>query len=275
MIRSFTIFLFLFISQLIYSQETEYLQLVKAEARLQDLFNQLYSDSVSEVDLLLDTIKLEMTEALSLPASMEFPWSRLDKIGISGSEDKMMRVYSWHVEEDMDHYRYFCFIQVGMKKGKIKLYQLKDNGKPQRRMMKYDQTRNDWFGKLYYQVVSNTYKRKTYYTLLGMDFNNAYSTIKSVEVMYIQRNEPHFARSVFSRGGDFVDRLVLEYSKQVAISVRYDPGTGFITFDHLAPFHPIYENNFEFYGPDGSFDGLEFEGGLWVYREDIDARNID
>ncbi len=73
MIRSFTIFLFLFISQLIYSQETEYLQLVKAEARLQDLFNQLYSDSVSEVDLLLDTIKLEMTEALSLPASMEYP----------------------------------------------------------------------------------------------------------------------------------------------------------------------------------------------------------
>ncbi|MEA3462917.1 MAG: hypothetical protein U9R49_13605, partial [Bacteroidota bacterium] len=119
------------------------------------------------------------------------------------------------------------------------------------------------------------YKRKTYYTLLGMDFNNSRSTIKSVEVMTIQRNDLHFIRSLFFNGSDKVDRLVLEYSSQVAISVRYDPGTDMITFDHLVPFHPIYEKNFEFYGPDGSIDGLEFLEGRWHYRDDIDARNID
>jgi hypothetical protein len=48
-----------------------------------------------------------------------------------------------------------------------------------------------------------------------------------------------------------------------------------ITFDHLVPFHPIYENNYEFYGPDGSFEGLQFEDGTWIQRTDIDARNID
>ena len=108
-----------------------------------------------------------------------------------------------------------------------------------------------------------------------MDFNNSLSTFKSVEVMAIQRHEPHFVRSLFFNGRDKVDRLVLEYSSQVAISVRYDQSIDMIAFDHLVPTHPIYEKNFEFYGPDGSFDGLEFSGGLWNYRNDIDARNID
>ena len=69
-----------------------------------------------------------------------------------------------------------------------------------------------------------------------MDFNNSLSTIKSVEVITIQRNNPHFVRSLFLMVSDKVDRLVLEYSSQVAISVRYDPGTDMITFDHLVAF---------------------------------------
>lgn len=275
MTRFVSILLFILIPLSLFSQEPEYLEFVKAEARLQGLFTQLYSDSLSDEQSLLDSIRVEMTKALSMQGSMDFPWNRLDRIGVITSEDGRMRVFTWHVLDDFDHYRYFGFIQVGMKKGRTKLYELKDNGKPQRGIMRLDQTTEDWYGKLYYQVLTNRHKRKTYYTLLGMDFNNSHSTIKSVEVMAIQRNDPHFVRSLFFNGRDFVDRLVLEYANQVAISVRYDPGTGMITFDHLVPFHPIYKNNFEFYGPDGSIDGLEFSEGCWNYRDDIDARNID
>lgn len=275
MTRFVSILLFILIPLSLFSQEPEYLEFVKAEARLQGLFTQLYSDSLSDVQPFLDSIQVEMTKALSMQGSMDFPWNRLDRIGVITSEDGRMRVFTWHVLDDFDHYRYFGFIQVGMKKGRTKLYELKDNGKPQRGIMKLDQTTEDWYGKLYYQVLTNRHKRKTFYTLLGMDFNNSHSTIKSVEVMAIQRNDPHFVRSLFFNGRDFVDRLVLEYANQVAISVRYDPGTGMITFDHLVPFHPIYKNNFEFYGPDGSIDGLEFSEGSWNYRDDIDARNID
>ena len=108
-----------------------------------------------------------------------------------------------------------------------------------------------------------------------MEFNNTLSTINPGVLIGRPRNGPQFASSLFYNGRDKVDRLVLEYSKEVAISVRYDPGTGMITFDHLVPFHPIYEKNFEFYGPDGSIDGLEFSEGIWNYRDDIDARNIN
>ncbi|RLD51997.1 MAG: hypothetical protein DRI97_15000 [Bacteroidetes bacterium] len=275
MARVTIFFCTLLIPLVLWAQEPEYLEFVKSETRLQQLFSRLYTDSLSDVDAVLDTIRIEMTEALSMQGSMDFPWMRLDKIGIITSEDNRLRIFTWHIMDDFDHYRYFGFIQVGMKKGKSRLYELKDNNKLQRGVMKLDQSREDWYGKLYYQVLTNQYKRKTYYTLLGMDFNSSRSIIKSVEVIALQRNAPHFERSLFFNGRDKVDRLVLEYSSQVAISVRYDQGTDMITFDHLVPFHPIYENNFEFYGPDGSIDGLEFSGGIWNYQDDIDARNLD
>jgi len=275
MARFISVFLTLFIPLALWAQEPDYLEFVKAEKRLQTLFNQLYADSLSEKELLLDTLQKEMPLVLAKEGSMDFPWSGLDKIGIISSKDEKIRIFTWHIADDMDHFRYFGFIQVAMKKGKSRVYMLSDNGKPQRGLLKYDQSLEDWCGKLYYQVLTNEYKRKTYYTLLGMDFNNSRSNIKSVEVIALQRSNPHFVRSLFAKNRDFVDRVVLEYSSQVAISVRYDPGTDMITFDHLVPFNPIYENNYEFYGPDGSFDGLEFSGGIWNYRDDIDARNID
>jgi hypothetical protein len=275
MARSNIILLLLLIPLSVNSQDPSYLDLVKAEVRLESLFDQLYSDSLSDVEMLLDSIHIHLTEGLALPGSMDFPWNRLDNIGIISSEDLRIRIFTWHVMDDYDNYRYFGYVQVRLKRGKSGIYQLKDNGQAQRALFELDQTTDDWYGKLYYQVLTNAHKRKTYYTLLGMDFNNSLSTIKTVEVIAIQRNTPQFVKSLFYNGRSRVDRLVLEYSKQVAISVRYDPGTGMITFDHLVPFHPIYEKNYEFYGPDGSFDGLEFADGTWNYREDIDARNID
>ncbi len=206
---------------------------------------------------------------------MEYPWSQLNRIGILQSEDKELKVFTWHVRDDPDNVRYFGFIQVALKKGKVRLYELKDNFKAQRGVMRLDQSTEDWYGKLYYQILNHKYKRRTYYTILGMDFNDSRSTIKSVEVITLQRNQPRFTKEMFFNGRDKVDRVVLEYSDRVSISVRYDPELELITYDHLVPLHPVYEKNFEFYAPDGSYDGLEFEGGVWNYRKDIDARNMN
>jgi hypothetical protein len=216
-----------------------------------------------------------MAGVLMMEGAMDYPWNRLNMIGIKESEDEKVKIFTWHLVIDPDHYRYFGFIQLRMKRGRIKVFQLIDNEKKQRNLHKLEQSPQDWYGKLYYGIVTKRHKRKSYYTLLGMDFNTSRSVIKTVECMAIQRNKPQFTQEQFFDGRDRQDRLVLEYSSQVAISVRYDPGLEMITFDHLVPFHPIYDGNFEFYGPEGSFDGLEFVNGTWVYREDIDARNID
>jgi hypothetical protein len=174
--------------------------------------------------------------------------------------------------DDPDNYRYFGYLQVAQKRDKLGVFPLVDNGKPQRGLYKLDQRTDDWYGKLYYGIVTKEVKRKTYYTLLGMAFNHSRSNMKFVEMMQIQRNKPQFVRKAFSNGKDVVDRVVLEYSDQVAITVRYEPMKDLIIYDHLVPLHNVYVNNYEFYGPDGSFDGLRFEDGTWFLVEDIDAR---
>jgi hypothetical protein len=255
------------------AQEPEYPDLVKAENRLQSLFNGLYGDTLQDPEPILDTIAIVMPEVLSKDGAMEYPWKGLDRIGVITSDDGRIRIFTWHVTEDPDNYCYYGYIQVAQRKGRIDVVKLVDNQQNQRNLQKLDQSVDDWYGKLYYRIITNRYRRKTYYTLLGMDFNDSRSIFKTIEVLVINRNNPQFEKELFFNGKERMDRLVLEYSTQVAMSLRYDPDMKMITFDHLVPFHPIYNGNYEFYGPDGSFDGLEFASGIWILREDIDARN--
>jgi hypothetical protein len=269
-----SIFILLFVAS-VNAQEPEYMELVKAEAALEDLFTQLYADTLSKPQPILERIQEIMPEALAISGSMEYPWSKLNRIGVIPSGDDKMKFFTWHVMDDLDHYRYFGYIQVGLKKGQVSVYELVDNHKEQRNVQKLQQSTENWYGKLYYKVIIRKYKRKFFYTVLGMDFNNRRSTIKTIEAVTLQRHKPQFVRELFFDGRDLVDRMVLEYSSQVAMSVRYDPGVQMITLDHLVPFHPIYNGNYEFYGPEGSYDGFEFDAGTWIFREDIDARNLD
>ena len=258
-----------------FSQETPYLELVKAESELSSLFRELYSDTLTESDKVLDRILQKMPVALEMEGAMEYPWNGFERIGVVSSDDRKIRVFTWHVEDDPDNFRYFGFVQVELRRGRVRVVELVDNGKKQRDLYQLDQSAGNWYGKLYYGIVTTQHRRETIYTLLGMDFNNRRSTLKTVEAMEIRRNRPNFLQERFFNGRDLVDRLVLEYSSQVAISVRWDPEMKMITFDHLVPFHQVYSGNYEFYGPDGSFDGLAFTDGVWVYRQDIDARNRD
>jgi hypothetical protein len=265
----------LFITILAGAQDRAQLELVKEEAELKALFQMLYSDTLSSSSPVIDQILTMMPVALNMEGAMDFKWERLDRIGVINSEDGHLRIFTWHVMEDPDRYSYYGFIQIKDKRDRIRVIELQDNRKPQRNLRILDQSAEDWYGKLYYQVITEKHKRKSYYTLLGMDFNDTRSTIKTIEAISIQRNRPRFEKGLFLYGNQHLDRVVLEYSSQVSMSVRYDRGINMITFDHLEPLHPIYRNNFEFYGPDGSFDGLEFSDGVWIFHQDIDARNSD
>ncbi len=275
MIRGYFIVVLLSAALMSSAQSPDYLELVKKETQLETWFEILYSDTLSDPGPVLEKILNVMSGALSMEGAMEYPWSKLDRIGVIRSEDKRLRVFTWHIMDDPDHYRYFGFMQINPKKDQVSVVELKDNQLDQSNVKVLDQTTDDWYGKLYYSVVTNNYKRRTYYTLLGMDFNNTSSTIKTVETITLQRNRPRFEKGMYHDGNETLDRMVFEYSSQVSMSVRYDPGLKMITCDHLEPFHPIYRNNFEFYGPDGSFDGLEFRDGSWDFEIDIDARNLD
>lgn len=248
-------------------------EMARAEEQLQILFQRLYADSVTDREGVLEEIRRIMPAALSMDGSLKYPWSRLDRIGVVTSDDQQVRIFTWHVAEDPDHYRYFGYIQVARRRDKVEVFELKDRLKDQRTEKELEQSTDRWHGKLYYQIITTRHQRNTFYTLLGLDFNNAHSNIKTVETMEIRRNRPRFTEEMFFDGKQQVDRMVFEYSSQASISVRYDRQLKMITFDHLVPFHPVYSGDHRFYGPDGSFDGLAFTDGRWVYRDDVDARN--
>lgn len=263
----------LFFSLIVQAQE-DYLSLARVERELELAFDELYSEQIPGTSLALyHSIDSMFEAALELPGSANYRWEKLDQIGKLKSDDGSLRVYSWLYMADRNTYHYSCFFQVIDRKGNAEIFKLKQSRSPEAKGEEYPQTLEDWHGKIYYGLHQSKYRRKTLYTLMGMDFNNMNSSMKSVEVIAIQRGKPVFRDDQFLDGGTVKDRMIFEYSNEVAISVRYNQELDLIVFDHLVPFHPLYHGNYQFYGPDGSYDGLKFQEGIWVMVEDVDARN--
>ena len=57
------------------------------------------------------------------------------------------------------------------------------------------------------------------------------------------------------------------------MSVKWNERMKMIVFDHLSPSQPSLAGNYEYYGPDFSYDGFRFEKDAWVLVEQIDMRN--
>ena len=81
MIRFFHICAMIFFGIWLNAQQPGNLELIRAERELELLFSQLYSDTLSSTDPILDSIRALITDALSIEGSMDYPWSRLTMIG--------------------------------------------------------------------------------------------------------------------------------------------------------------------------------------------------
>jgi hypothetical protein len=253
--------------------EASYLDLARAESQLQSMFSQLYGQDVPGSQLALyHSIDSVFSIALQLPGSYDYTWTKLDQIGKLVSDDGRIKVFSWLYRAGPDDFLYSAYIQV-RDKSDPELFKLQPAAADNIHAKDFEQQIDHWDGKVYYDLVTREYKRKTFYTLLGADFNNTRTSVKTIEVITIQRGKPVFRDDQFLLGGTVEDRIVLEYSAELAATVRYNEALDMIVYDHLAPLHPLYHGNYQFYGPDGSYDGLRFTEGIWVLEEDVDARN--
>ena len=55
--------------------------------------------------------------------------------------------------------------------------------------------------------------------------------------------------------------------------VEYNEKLKEIVADHLSPSRPSMQGQYQFYGPDFSYEGFSFQDGVWVQKSDIDVRN--
>lgn len=221
---------------------------------------------------------------LSQPQSMDYAFDSIREVSKLISADKKFRIITWNVPKNDGTQAYFGFIQVNntivRKSGLFKksvstnyeLFSLADKSAAVKSPETHIGDHKKWFGMLYYAVIDCN----GYYLLLGWDGNDKLTQKKFIDVLYFKSDgQPVFGRDVFKLPKKNPKRIMFEYSSEVAMSLKYNAGSNRIVFSHLAPKEEgsHLEGQYQYYGPDGSFDAYERVKNRWVLKEDIDARN--
>ena len=217
--------------------------------------------------------------------SLQYPFDSLKKdVSLLFSPDKKFRIITWDMRKDDQTYFYFGFIQVNntkvVKKGLFKkaitsqydVFPLLDKSATVKTPENYIGDPSKWFGMLYVDVLKSD---NDFYTLIAWDGNDKLTQRKFIDILYFKPDGiPMFGKDVFKFPGKFAKRIMFEYASEVAMSLKYNANRKQIIFSHLAPNapDPTLEGQFQFYGPDGSFDALSMKKGKWEYEPAIDIR---
>ncbi len=194
-------------------------------------------------------------------------------LGQLSSSDGKVKMLCWNLALESREFRYYCVVRHHPDKRKVVVTVLHDNDNDWRRLLHKPLQPKDWYGVLYYRILTNKHAGKTYYTLLGWDGNNPITNRKVVDVLTVQGNRVGLGANVFKMDNRPAYRLVYEYSNDATMALNYNDKEKMIVMDHLAPEDSRMTGQYQFYGPDFSYDGLAFKKGKWVLSIDIFAKN--
>lgn len=217
-----------------------------------------------------------LVNALKTPRSFNFNFDSLKTISIQTAQDKRFRIFTWHIMNNDGSYRYYGTVQMNNPDGKLVMFPLVDYSPAIKNPADSVTTNDKWYGAQYYKIIPVTYNvRVPYYILLGWKGSTPKSTKKVIDVIYFKDNKAFFGMPVFDGDKEKPNkkRIIFEYTRQVSMSLNFDPKANLIVFDHLAPPDPKLKGNFESYGPDMSYDGYKLTNGRWKLIEDIVMKN--
>jgi len=258
----------------LFAQSLQTLAIKQKEDSLQILFKQITKskNDTEKKTVNRQIIKL-MQNAVETNGSFTYPFDSLKNLGKIKSNDDLVRIFTWDLTYNDGTYEYFGFIQYHLK-NQFLVFPLIDKRTEITDCENAALNNQYWYGALYFEVVTQKINKKTYYTLLGWDGNNDFTTKKLIDILYFDTNGyPFFGAQIFSYEKKTPYRVVFEFSKKTTMSLKYDKSKDAIVFDHLSPSKPEYTGQYQFYGPDFSYDGFIFTKGLWTYKMDLDMRN--
>lgn len=267
------IFRLFFLSTSVFAQEL--LDFAKTEDSLKAVFKCIALEtSYSRRDSLNSVFYKMLTTALKVQSSYGYPFDSI-RIGNLNSSDGRFRVFTWNIPQPGGYQKYFGLMQVKNPDGTVKLIELNDSRNSVTDAKNEKLTADRWMAALYYQVTHFKTAAGNTYILLGYDFNNLFTSKKIIEVLtFDAAGNPNFGSPVFNVDGKYrLSRIVFEFNARVSMVLRYNEDSKTIVFDHLSPSSPEFAGDFQYYGPDGSFDGFKLEGTEWVYVRDLDLRN--
>jgi len=219
--------------------------------------------------------KLEtvLSEYYSNPSHFELELDSVPFLGQLTSSDGIIKMLCWNLALENGDYQYHCIMRHKPTKETVVVTIFQDNSDWERMERKLIRP-NDWYGALYYKILANRYRKKTYYTILGWDGKDNVTNRKVIDVINIQGKSVLLGSSIFKNEKKFpAHRLIYEYGNDVSMSLNYDEKEKMIIMDHLAPEDSRFEGQYQFYGPDFSYDALQFKKGEWIFERDVFAKN--
>ena len=246
------------------------------ENRLIRLFDKLYTekDETSQ-DAYSDSITQLISQTVRLKDHFLYPFDTLRRMGKISSDDKQVRIFTWNVPLDFGRSRYYGLIARYNRKNKdISFFPLKNYpGDIENENTRILDTEH-WPGALYYEIIDFKSEGKTSYVLLGFNLGDILTNKKYIDILdFEETGSPRFGKNIFVAEGKKQTRMIFTYSEKTAMSLTYNKHLKMIIFDHLSPDRPSLTGQYQFYGPDLSFDGLKFEDNSWGLIKDIEVTN--
>jgi outer membrane lipoprotein-sorting protein len=246
------------------------------ENRLKNMFDSLYSFSNDFEKVKYNTVIIdEFKSFLASENSFENQLDSITTIGKIVSDDERVKVYTWNIPLKNGSHKFYGFIHYYHKDEKTyKYYELTETNDKSLYNEKSRLSPSKWYGALYYKIIHVSYRGEDQYILLGFDPNDVFSNKKLIDVLtFDEYGYAFLGKPVFKYPNEQKSRIIFEYSSRAQMALNYNEKEELIIFDHLAPSRPSYRGKYQFYGPDFSYDALEFDKGFWYYKKDVDVRN--
>ncbi|HMT35234.1 MAG: hypothetical protein IPF62_13845 [Bacteroidetes bacterium] len=209
--------------------------------------------------------------ALNTPNSFSYPFPKLkENIVIMQSPDNAFRIYNWEIIKSDIEKRYYGAIQ--MSNGTfIPLIDVSDQivrGLEDSIFMN-----SRWAGALYYNIIQKELGNDKVYFLLGWNGASMNSEKKIMEAFgFNSKGQAVFGAPMFNiidRGNRKTpNRFIYEYQKGAKLSLNYEKETDQIIMDHCESQIGDPAKKFT-YIPDGTYDGLRWDGNKWNMSENV------
>ena len=270
--KSFFLLIAIVVSICTQAKEVDTTFFQQKESMLLELHARISKASGNNKQVLEKTFQDSLLHVVQYPGATDFRFDSAKVFGRIISSDEKLIIYSWNIPQQGGFHNYYCILQYYIKKEKRyntvvlneKIGFLSQNAQG-------FASADNWPGSLYYQAIPSDFKGGTDYTLFGFDFNNLVSNRKIIErIRFDEAGNVSFVSNGFVYEGKPVNRVVFEYNERVQMRLDLNPVNGMIVFDHLSPMKPSLQGQYQFYGPDLSYDGFVLEDGVWVHHTNIE-----
>ena len=249
--------------------------LAELELKLKDRLTQLRNaKSNTEINKLNSQFTKEMGEFLKKEGAYEFEFTQLPTVADLKSEDGLVRIVHWNLEYTDFSYSYAGFIlHRDPENESTAMFSLIDVTDPYTLIPEQVIDSKNWYGALYYKIITVEYNNEFQYVLFGWDGATTSSNFKLIDVLVFKGNTAKFGSPLFVNKNKVLKRVVFEFADKSTMSLKMDQKRNRIVFDHLSPETPALTGLYSYYVPDFSYDAYVWEEDRFILNEDVIAIN--